>query len=157
MRNRIIEQNATTAAAESHSGSWDLARIATVEVTSENPRFPIESVFTGSASGWRAGQTGDQTIRLIFDAPVSVRRIQLRFEEPKVQRTQEFVLSWSAERGGPNTEIIRQQWNFSPVGSTIEVEDYAVDLQGLSVLELTIRPDLTQRDAVATLAAFHLK
>ena len=39
-------------------------------------------------------------------------------------------------------EIVRQQWHFSPGGSTFETEDYQVDLPGLSVLELSLDPDL---------------
>ena len=27
-------------------------------------------------------------------------------------RTQEFTLQWSAEPGGPFSEIVRQQWSF---------------------------------------------
>ena len=37
---------------------------------------------------------------------------------------------------------MRQQWNFSPTGSTTEIEHYVVDLDAVSVLELAIRPDL---------------
>jgi len=85
-----------------------------------------------------------------------VRHIQLRFKEPATERTQEFVLRWSAVQGG-ESEIVRQQWNFSPEGSTTEVEDYAVDLERLSVLELAICPDTGQREAVASLAAFLVK
>jgi len=52
-----------------------------VEVTSEQDTFPIESVFVGNAKeGWRASEPGEQMIRLVFDQPVSVNRIQLRFE-----------------------------------------------------------------------------
>jgi len=53
-------------------------------------------------------------------------------------------------------EIVRQQWNFSPTGSTTEIEDYFVDLDSVSVLELALRPDLGGRDVVATLASFRL-
>jgi hypothetical protein len=59
--------------------------------------------------------------------------------------------------GGPEKEIVRQQWNFSPAGSTTEIEDYAVDLDGISVLELAIQPDVGRRDAVATLAVCRLR
>jgi hypothetical protein len=51
--------------------------------------------------------------------------------------TQEFTLRWS-QAGGPFREIVRQQWHFSPHGSTIEVEDYQIDLERASVLELTL-------------------
>lgn len=157
MRKRIVEKNQATASACSHAGWRNPAEIATVEVTSEDSGFPVESVFTASGPGWRASQTGEQEIRLIFDEPVSVRRIQLRFEEHTAERTQEFVLRWSAARGGASTEIVRQQWNFSPQGSTTEVENYAVDLESVSVLELAIRPNIRNGGAVASLAAFLIK
>jgi hypothetical protein len=83
-----------------------------------------------------------------------VRRIQLRFYEPATERTQEFTLRWSAALCGPLKEIVRQQWNFSPAGSTTEPEDYAVNLEGILALELAIRPDIGWNDAIATLASW---
>ena len=35
------------------------------------------------------------------------------FEEDEMMRTQEFVMRWSSDPGGPFREIARQQWNFS--------------------------------------------
>jgi hypothetical protein len=151
-----MEARRTTTVDELHGGWLDLAQIATVEVTSEDPRFPIESVFTNGGPGWRAAQTGEQRIRLILDEPISVRRIQLRFCEPAIERTQEFTLHWSAAQGGAASEIIRQQWNFNPNGSTAEVEEYSVSLEGVSALELAIRPDIGRNDAVATLALWRV-
>jgi hypothetical protein len=156
MRKRII--GAPTADESASIGEWrDLLEIAMVEVTSEDPQFPIESAFVGVGPGWRAGSTGEQRIRLIFDEPISVCRVQLRFVEPAAQRTQEFVLSWSTAQGRPSTEIVRQQWNFSPKGSVTEVEDYTVELADLSVLELAIRPDISGRGEVASLASLLVK
>jgi hypothetical protein len=85
-----------------------------------------------------------------------VHRIELRFHDADCERTQEFILRWSSESGGSATEIVRQQWNFSPTGSTTEIEDYVVDLHAVSVLELAIRPDLRQPEAVASLASWRL-
>jgi hypothetical protein len=51
---------------------------------------------------------------------------------------------------------VRQQWNFSPTGSTSEIEQYAVNLDAVSVLELAIRPDLHRPEAVATLALWRV-
>jgi hypothetical protein len=51
---------------------------------------------------------------------------------------------------------LRQQWNFSPAGSTIEIEDYAVSLEAVSALELRIRPDIAGNDALATLAQWQV-
>jgi hypothetical protein len=157
MRKKIVDTHRAATTAEPEAGWLDLSRIATVEVTSEDPRFPIESVFSGAGPGWRASQTGEQRVRLIFDEPISVRRIHLEFNEPAITRTQEFVLSWSGAPDRASTEIVRQQWNFSPDGSITEAEDYTVDLESLLVLELAVRPDLSRGEAVASLAAFRLK
>jgi hypothetical protein len=54
--------------------------------------------------------------------------------------------------GGPTKEVLRQQWNFSPAGSTSEIENYEVCRDGASALELAIRPDLVRGDALATLS-----
>ncbi len=37
--------------------------------------------------------------------------------------------------------MVRQQWNFSPHGTTEELEDFTVDLSGVTALELRIDPD----------------
>jgi hypothetical protein len=157
MRKRIV------GAAPIHSGSkssesWlDLEPIATVEVRSEDPNFPIESVFGGgNGRGWRALERGEQQIRLIFDQPMSIRRIRLRFVEAALERTHEFSIRWSSTGGGPSKEIVRQRWNFSLAGSTSEVEDYQVSLGGVAALELVIRPDLERGDALATLAEWRI-
>ena len=134
----------------------DLEQIATVEVTSEDPHFPVDSVFDSvSRSGWRASQKGEQRVRVIFDHPLAVHRIQLHFLEPERERTQEFTLRWSSVEGRQK-EIVRQQWNFSPAGSTSEIEDYEVNLEDVSAMELVIQPDLTHQEAPATLAAWLL-
>jgi len=62
----------------------------------------------------------------------------------------------SSAGGGPAKEIVRQEWNFSPAGSTSEVEDYDVDLDAVSVLELAIKPDLSRGAAPATLATWRV-
>ena len=157
MRKRVSSIHYSPAHGELEGGWLDLAQIATVEVTSEDPRFPIESVFTEGDPGWRAAEPGEQRIRLIFDEPVPVCHIQLRFQEPESQRTQEFTLRWSAARGGVSTEIVRQQWNFSPAGSTTETEDYTVSLEAVSTLELAIRPDIRSSSAIASLAAWRIR
>jgi hypothetical protein len=157
MRKRIVASGHPAAKPASGSNWMDLGEIATVEVTSEDPGFPIESVFSANTGpGWRASQKGEQQIRLIFDQALAVHRIQLHFLESTRDRLQEFTVRWSAADGGQPKEIVRQQWNFSPAGSTSEIEDYEVDLDGVSALELVIKPDLTHNDALATLAAWRV-
>jgi hypothetical protein len=53
-------------------------------------------------------------------------------------------------------EIVRQQWNFSPAASTTEIEQYVVELDAVLVLELSIRPDLSRREAIATLESWRV-
>lgn len=157
MRKRIIGPAGTTTASRLSDAWIDVAPIATVEVTSEDPNFPIESVFNPDGGpGWRAARKGEQHIRLIFDQPIAVHRIQLHFLEPRWERTQEFTIHWSAAEGGQPKEIVRQQWNFSPTGSTSEIEDYEVALENVSVLELAIRPDINDHEAPASLASWRL-
>jgi hypothetical protein len=138
-------------------GWLDLDKIAQVEVTSEDPQGPVESAFKeGASSGWRAGGQGEQTIRLVFEPPQRIHRIWLRFVETQVERTQEFSLQWRPARHGLAREIVRQQWNFSPQGATTEIEDYRVDLDSVGILELSINPDVSHRESVATLAEWRV-
>ncbi len=109
MRKRIV---GSQSAAEAHSdqGWLNLDQIATVEVSSEDPAFPIESAFSADDRvHWRAAESGTQHVRLIFDEPVSLHRVQLRFDEREHKRTQEITLQWGSAQGGPMHEIIRQQ------------------------------------------------
>lgn len=133
-----------------------LEELAEVEVTSESPGHPIEAaLLPGHASGWRAGAPGKQTIRLLFERPQPLKRIWLRIIEPDVERTQEYVIRWSAD-GRSFHEVVRQQWNFSPKGATCEMEDHRVELSAVTVLELVITPHTSGGTAVASLAELRL-
>lgn len=135
----------------------DLERIAVVEVTSEEPDYPVESAFVfGETRGWRASEPGTQTVRLLFDQPQRLKRISLVFEEEEAVRTQEFVLRWSSNRAVPFREIVRQQWNFSAPASMREVEEYDVELADVAVLELIIVPDISGGTARASLRSLRL-
>ena len=140
------------------SGDWlDLERLARVEITSEDAEHPVESALVqGNGSGWLASQPGKQTIRLIFDDPQKITRIQLLFEESKRERTQEFNMSWSSQGSDTSREIVRQQYNFSPPANTQELEDYTVELDGVLMLEINIIPDISGGDARASLARLRL-
>jgi len=138
--------------------AWlDVDRTAFVEVTSEENGYPIESALLGEEGrGWRASTSGTQTIRLIFDEPQKLRRIMLVFEESENARTQEFVLRWSPDTGNSFREVVRQQWNFSSPGSIREIEDYAVELSDVTILELIIVPDQSGGATRASLASLRL-
>jgi hypothetical protein len=135
----------------------ELEALAEVEVTSEDAAHPIEAaLLRGSASGWKAAEPGKQTIRLLFTQPQRLRRIWLSFMEPVTERTQEYTLRWSPDNGKSFREIVRQQWNFSPQGSTSETDDHRVDLPAVTVLELNIIPDTSRRHAIASLLQLRL-
>ena len=152
MRKYIIGHGPREVSA-TEQGWLDLELLAQVEITSEDSDYPIESaLIPGTGPGWQAGQPGEQTIRLLFDEPLKLRRIHLEFHEGERERTQEFVLRWSADGGRSYREIVRQQYNFSPPGATREVEDYEVNLDGVTVLEMKIVPDIGKGSAVASLA-----
>jgi hypothetical protein len=157
MRKQIINQGAQGAPAAEHPDWLDLEHLVQAELTSEDPEHPIEAALVMNAgSGWRAQQAGKQTIRLLFDQPHRISRIQLEFQEPERQRTQEFVLRWSPDGGASWREVVRQQYNFSPPGSIHELEDYTVDLDGLTMLELSIIPDISGGESRASLARLRL-
>ena len=155
MRKRIIGHGPGELAAE--PGWIDLERLAQVEITSEDVDHPIESaLIPGTGSGWRAAQPGEQTIRLLFNEPLRLKRIHLSFQEDEQERTQEFVLRWSSDGGQSYREIVRQQYNFSPPEAAREVEDYDVDLDGVTALELRIVPDISGGSTRASLAQLRL-
>jgi hypothetical protein len=156
MRKRLTTQSPQ--AVPSRDEGWlDLDRIAVVEVTSEEKEYPVEAALVaGEMRGWRAAESGTQTIRLIFDKPQRLTRIALVFEETETERTQEFVLRWSGDGGRSFREIVRQQWNFSPPDTVREVEEYQVDLSGVTVLELVIVPDISRGSARASLKSLRM-
>lgn len=134
-----------------------LDRLARVEVTSESQTDLIGSALSGnSGAGWRSKETGEQTIRLVFNDPQSVHRILLEFRENEMERTQEFLLRWLPEGATDYREVVRQQYVFSPSGSTREVEDYHVELESLVSLELCIKPDISGREAFASLVKWRI-
>jgi hypothetical protein len=138
--------------------TWlDLRDLADVDVTSEDAVSPVERLFDDDApTAWRAGLPGRQTIRLRFHRPVRITRIRVMFEETTTTRTQEFVLRWRRNDGDRDVDIVRQQFTFAPPGTTREREDYAVNLVDVSALELSIVPDISGGDAVATLQQFRI-
>jgi len=135
----------------------DIDKDATVEVTSEDEAYPIESPLrVDGRANWRAAEPGAQTIRLVFDAPRRLQRIWIVFEEADVARTQEFVIRWSPDGGRTYHDIVRQQFTFAPRGATREVEDYTVQLENVTIVELCIVPDISGGIARASLSEWLL-
>src|SRR3984957_7817404 len=148
----------TGSALASEKASWlDVCAIAQVEVTSEDLQYPIEAALAeGDNRGWRASEQGKQTISLFFDEPPRIQRIRLQFIELRAERTQQFTLQWSKGKTDALRPLFQQQWNFSPSGSTSQVEDYRVELNGVWMLQLVLDPDISRGTAVATLEKWRL-
>ena len=137
--------------------AWVDLSDAKVEISSEDSAYPIEGALVGlQGRGWRASVPGKQTIRITFDRPRHISRLGIEFEEDEVERSQEFAISWCTAPGAPWREAVRQQWNFSPGGSTVEAEEYAVNLDGVARLQLEIDPDRGRNTALASLKRLHV-
>jgi hypothetical protein len=136
-------------------GQVDVAAVATVLVTSEEPEHPVDLAFDDhrgpGATRWVAGGPGEQTLILAFDAPRAIRRVVLEVEEPETARTQELQLAVSLDGGQAYRELLRQEYHFSPPGTTFEREDWAVHAEGVTHLRLSIKPDKGGKPSRATL------
>jgi len=144
-------------AAKFSSNEWfGVEAIAAIGVTSEADDAPVENVlYPDRDTGWRAAEAGPQIVRITFAGPTNIRHIQLVFRESQFARTQEFTLRCTVA-GGERREVTRQQWTFSPQGSTEELEDYRVTLDDVVVLELAIIPDISNGSVHASLARLRI-
>ena len=157
MRKQKIHQDAHGYPTADDSMWLDVGQLAQVDVTSEDTGHTIEAALIKDAGAcWRARHPGRQRIRLGFDKPQKFSRIRLVFDEDELKRTQEFVLRWSPDRGMSYWEIVCQQYSFSPPDNSRELEDYIVELDGLTILELDIIPDINGEGAIASLAQLRL-
>jgi len=76
------------------------------------------------------------------------------FEESSHARTQEFVIRAVTSEGV--RELVRQQFTFSPPGTTVQREEYAASLDGVLRIELAIIPAIDGGSAVATLREWRI-
>jgi hypothetical protein len=134
----------------------NLADAVEVELTSEDPDYPVEgALLLDRTNGWRAAVPGPQSITLIWSDPIHLRRIRLVFEEQSEVRTQEFVLRASTRNGV--RDIVRQQFTFAPPGTTVEREEYTTNVEGVTRLELAMVPAIDRDDAIATLSQWRIE
>ncbi len=130
----------------------NLETLAELEISSEHADYPIEAaLLPGFSHGWRAGESGKQTIRLLFKQAQPIHGIELDFLESAIGRTQEYDLRISEDNGKSFVEIVRQQWNFNPQGSTTESERHIVNFPDTNIIELNITPDINDPNVIASL------
>jgi hypothetical protein len=151
MRKRVIDPGRLG------SIDWvDLEALAQVEISSEDPAHPIEFALTDHEDGWQAAESGEQVVRVLFDEPRELRLIELTFDERRAARTQDFLLRWSTDGGRSYRDIVRQQFTFSPPGTTRETERFTVKLSEVTTVELKIVPDINQGLVHASLRSLHM-
>jgi hypothetical protein len=142
-------------------GEIDIAAVAIVMVTSEAPEHPVDLAFDEQrgpgGTRWIAGEPGEQLVILAFDSPQTICRVSLEVHEPEVPRTQELHLSLSCDGGQTYRELLRQEYNFSPPGTTFEREDWTIEAQGVTHLRLGIKPDKGGKLCRATLTSLVLR
>ena len=158
LRKQIITPSAAPPAPT--PGEIDVAAVATVLVTSEDPEHPVDHAFDDrrgpGGTRWIAGEPGEQTLILAFDAPQAIRRVTVEVEEPGVARTQELQLAFSTDGGQSYRELVRQEYNFSPPGTTFEREGWAVTAEGVTHLKLWIKPDKGDKPCRAAITSLIL-
>jgi hypothetical protein len=134
-----------------------IAALATVWVTSEAADHPIDDVFDHQrgpgGSRWVAATMGEQRLILAFDTPQTIRTISLEVEERDISRTQVLHVSVSGDGGQTYQELRRQEYTFSPPGTTFEREVWAVTVDGVTHLQLVITPDKGGQPCRATLTS----
>ena len=142
-------------------GEKDIAALATVGVTSEATDYPIDHAFDShrgpGGSRWVAGAPGPQRLLLAFDAPQTLRLLRLEVEERDVSRTQDIQVAISRDGGHTYQTLLRQEYNFSPPGTTFEREEWAIPAEGVTHLQLVITPDKGGTPCQATLTTLALR
>lgn len=158
LRKQILGPAATQKAADAPA-LLDVSALARVLVSSEDRDHPVDLAFDGrggpGATRWIAGETGEQTLIVAFDRPQAVRAIQLEVEEPEVARTQELQVAVSCDGGNSYREIVRQEYTFSPPGTSFERERWAAETADVTHVRVVIRPDkggAPRRATLTTLA-----
>ena len=119
----------------------DVLAKAIVKVSSEDELFPVTAALGHElTNGWRAATTGPQTLRLLFGELRRIERVRVHVIDRVSERTQAMVLCAGASMEAL-AEVARWEFTFSPRGSTEEVEEVAVALDGVAAVELRIDPD----------------
>ena len=158
LRKQVIPRGPVEPA--SFGGEIPVAKVATVQVSSEQASHPIDNVFDNrrgpGGSRWIADGPGEQTLILVFDSPQAIRTVSLEVEELSVSRTQELTVSVSSDGGRTYRELVRQEFTFSPPSTSFEREVWSVKAEGVTHLRIDIKPDKGGRVGQATLTSLSL-
>jgi hypothetical protein len=157
MRKHLLKKPGTPAQGPFQPGEKNVRAMATVFVTSESAAHPVENAFDDrrgpGGSRWVADEDGEQTLILAFDSPEAIRQICVEIEEQALSRTQELSLAMSDDGGETYRERVRQEFTFSPPGTTFERELWALSGESVTHLKLVIKPDKGNKPSRATLTS----
>lgn len=128
------------------SNEMDVTVCATVYFSAEDPNNPLEHLFDKQcgvgARRWASDRENiSEQIVLEFDGPTDLARLLYACEETQVERTQEIRVDYSRDGGASYTQVLVQEYNFSPNGSTFQREDLRLDLKQIDHLRFTIVPN----------------
>jgi hypothetical protein len=161
MLRKLIVPAPADPGARSEAGGMCIPELATVLVTSEAAEHPVDCLFDGhdgpGGTRWVAAEDGEQVLILAFDKPQTIQEVGLETEELQASRTQVLTLSLSQDGGRTYREILRQEFNFSPPGTTFERERWIVSAPMVSHLRVTIRPDKGDKLGRASLTSLTIR
>jgi hypothetical protein len=139
-----------TAQSDASEIQWlDLDRVAEVTIVAAGRRAHR------TPPGWCRESPGEQAIEIRFHEPIWVSHLRVICSEAEHARTQEMTVWASMHRGERHREVLRRRFTFSH-SATEEVEQHALDLEGVSVIELRIVPSIDGRPAVARVRKLQL-
>src|ERR1700720_3494626 len=158
LRKRPLEAEAATSGRD--AGEIDIAGHATIAYSSEDPAPPGEHMLDGQsgpgATRWMSARPDTvEHIVVEFDRPQAISRLVYEVEETMRERTQEVRVEVSKDGGRSYRQILVQEYNFSPGGSTYQREEQRFNLRQVTHLRLTIVPNKSG-SGTATLTALLL-
>jgi F5/8 type C domain len=158
LRKRPLEADAATSGRAANE--IDAVACARIAYSSEDPAHPVENLLDGQygpgATRWMSARADTiERIVLEFDRPQTISRLVYEVEEPSRERTQEVRIEVSEDGGRSYRQILVQEYNFSPGGTTYQREELRFNLHGITHLRLTIVPNKSG-SGTASLTALRL-
>jgi hypothetical protein len=158
LRKRPMEDDAATRARA--ADELDIAGCATIAYSSEHPAHPVEHMLDGrsglGATRWISARPDIvEHIVVEFDQPQAILRLVYEVEEAMRECTQEVRVEVSEDGGRSYSQILVQEYTFSPTGATYQREEQSSNLHQVSHLRLTIVPNKNGSDT-ATLTTLRL-
>jgi len=160
LRKRLTSPEDRPSSPERGGGELDIARLATLAYSSEDPDHPLEHLIDSQrgprGTRW-ASARADLTGRIVleFDRPQRIACVIYEVEECRLERTQEIRVEASSDHGGTYRQVLVQAFNFSPHGATFQHEELQLDLPATTHLRLTIVPNKAG-SGTATLTSLRL-